>query len=89
MPQIEIPRRYRSPTGGLATITVAGDTVRACIEAAESEYPGFGELVLDRKGALRLFVKLFINGDELERSALDRRIRDDDTISVLTAAAGG
>ena len=89
MPQIEIPRRYRSPTGGRATISGEGATVRACIEAAEAEYPGFGELVLDRSGELRTFVSLFINGDELERSALDRRVSDDDTISVLAAAAGG
>jgi molybdopterin synthase sulfur carrier subunit len=89
MPQIDVPRRYRAPTGGRATIPVQGDTVRACIESAEAEYPGFGELVLDRNGELRSFVSLFINGDELERSALDRRVRDDDTISVLAAAAGG
>ena len=89
MPQIEIPRRYRAPTGGRARISVEGDTVRACIEAAEAEYPGFGELVLDRSGELRSFVTLFVNGDELERSALDGRVREEDTISVLTAAAGG
>ena len=89
MPQIEVPRRYRAPTGGRATILVEGATVRACIEAAEVDYPGFGELVLDRRGELRSFVSLFVNGDELERGALDRRVRDDDTISVLAAAAGG
>ena len=63
--------------------------MRACIEAAEAKHPGLGELVLDRNGELRDFVTLFVNGDKLERSALDRRVRDDDTISVLAAAAGG
>ena len=89
MPVIEVPRRYRVPTGGEATISIAGDTVRACIEAADAKYPGFGELVLERNGQLRSFVKLFINGDELERDALDSSISGSDTISVLTAAAGG
>jgi molybdopterin synthase sulfur carrier subunit len=89
MPQIEVPRRYRLPTRGLATISVEGDTVRACIEAAEVEFPGFGELVFDRDGELRRFVTLFVNRDELARDALDRPVRADDTISVLAAAAGG
>jgi molybdopterin converting factor small subunit len=89
MPQIEVPRRYRVPTGGRARISVEGHTVRACIEAAEAEYPGFGELVLDRSGELRTFVTLFVNGDTLERGALDRRVEDGDTIAVLAAAAGG
>jgi molybdopterin synthase sulfur carrier subunit len=89
MPQIEVPRRYRVPTGGEATISTEGDTVRACIEDAEAKYPGFGELVLDDQGELRRFVKLFINGDELKRDALDAAVSDADTISVLAAAAGG
>ena len=89
MPVIEVPRRYRVPTGGAATISIEGDTVRACIEAADAKYPGFGELVLERNGQLRSFVKLFINGDELERDALDSSISGSDTISVLPAAAGG
>ena len=71
MPVIEVPRRYRVPTGGQATIAVDGDTVRVCLEHAETKHPGFGELVLDDAGELRLFVKLFVNGDLLERDALE------------------
>ena len=89
MPVIEVPRRYRVPTGGQATIAIDGDTVRICLENAEAKYPGFGELVLDDAGELRLFVKLFVNGDLLERDALDTPVSSADTISVLTAAAGG
>ena len=89
MPQIEVPRRYRVPTHGEARISIEGGTVRACIEAAETKYPGFGELVLDDKGELRRFVKLFVNGDELDRDALDSPVASADTISVLAAAAGG
>ena len=88
MPEIEVPRRYRAPTGGAAKIPVEGDTVRACIEDAEARYPGFGELVLDEKGELRRFVKLFVNGDELARDALDVPISEADTIAVLHAAPG-
>jgi len=89
MPQIEVPRRYRAPTGGQATISTEGDTVRACIENAESRHPGFGELVLDSDGELRRFVKLFVNGEALARDALDSPVASADTISVLAAAAGG
>jgi len=89
MPQIEVPPRYRVPTAGEATVTVEGATVRACLEAAEAKYPGFGELVLESDGELRRFVKLFVNGDQLASDALDTPIGSDDTIAVLAAAAGG
>ncbi|MHC4224757.1 MAG: MoaD/ThiS family protein [Planctomycetota bacterium] len=81
MPKIEVPARYRVPTGGEATIAIDGSTVRACLEAAEEKYPGFGEL--------RPFVKLFVNGDQLARDALDSPVASKDTISVMAAAAGG
>jgi molybdopterin converting factor small subunit len=89
MPRIEVPPRYRVPTGGEATISIDGATVRACLEAADAKYPGFGELVLDANGGLSRFVKLFVNGDQLERDSLDSPVAASDTISVLTAAAGG
>jgi hypothetical protein len=34
-------------------------------------------------------VKLFVNGDELPRSALDTRVSGTDCVAVLAAAAGG
>jgi molybdopterin converting factor small subunit len=89
MPTIEVPARYRVPTGGEARISIEGGTVRACFEAAEAKYPGFGELVLDANGGLSRFVKLFVNGDPLGRDALDSAVVSTDTISVLAAAAGG
>jgi len=89
MPKIEVPARYRVPTGGEATIAIDGSTVRACLEAADEKYPGFGELVLDGSGELRPFVKLFVNGDQLARDALDSPVASKDTISVMAAAAGG
>ncbi|TDJ14851.1 MAG: hypothetical protein E2O69_12865 [Deltaproteobacteria bacterium] len=89
MPKIEIPARYRVPTRGAATISIEGGTVRACLEAAEAKYPGFGELVLDANGGLSRFVKLFVNGDPLGSDALDSPVVSTDTITVLAAAAGG
>ena len=89
MPEVEIPRRYQGPTQGRARIHVEARTVRECIEAVEAECPGFLELVLDARGGLRRFVRLFINGDVLAADALDTAVGDGDRIQVLAAAAGG
>lgn len=89
MPTVEVPPRYRGPTNGLASIEVEADSVRSCILAVEAAYPGFGELVLDGDGNLRRFVRLFINGEALERDAIDTPVADTDHVQVLAAAAGG
>jgi molybdopterin converting factor small subunit len=86
---VEVPRRYRGPTGGLGLIEVEAETVRSCIEAVELDHPGLLELVLDRQGNVRRFVRLCVNGDALDRDALDTPVADGDRIQILAAAAGG
>ena len=89
MPHVEVPSRYRIPTRGEARIEVAGCTVRGCIEEVEASYPGFQELILDSQGDLNRFVKLFLNGDQLDRDALDTPVSGSDRVSVVASAAGG
>ena len=89
MPQIKIPSRYRVPTQGEGQIQVDGRTVRECIEAVEARHPGFQELILDRKGELRRFVRLSLNGGLLASDALDTPVSADDSITVTAVVAGG
>ena len=89
MPKVEIPTRYRGPTNGLGLVEVEADTVRACTEAVEAQHPGFGELVLDREGNVRRFVRLCVNGEVLDRESVDAPVADGDRVQILAAAAGG
>jgi molybdopterin synthase sulfur carrier subunit len=89
LPKVEVPPRYRGPTRGRALIEVDADTVRSCIEAVEAEHPGFRELILDSEGNVRRFVRLFVNGEALDRDAVDTPVADADRVQFLAAAAGG
>ena len=89
MPIVLIPTAYRGPTKGVAEVDVAAGTVRACLEAVEVQYPGFAELVFDERAGLHGFVKLFINGVQLEADALDGVVAETDRLEVLAAIAGG
>ena len=89
MPQVEIPGRYRGPTGGVARVAVSGENVRACIEAVEARHPGFLVLVVDADGSLHRFVSIFVNDEELPRDALDTAVAGPDRLSIAAAAAGG
>ena len=89
MPQVHVPSRYRVPTKGEARIEVDANTVKGCIEAVEALYPGFQELVLDAKGELYFFSKLFLNGELLDKNALATPVSGGDVIAVLAPAAGG
>jgi molybdopterin converting factor small subunit len=89
MPIVRIPPPYRGPTKGAAEIEVAGDTVRACLDAAEARYPGFRAQVLTPAGETHRFVRLFLNGTALPSGALDRSVAPQDEIAILATIAGG
>ncbi len=89
MPEVEVPSRYRGPTQGVSHVQVEGQTVRECIEAVDAQYPGFQEQIIHSRGELNLFVRVFVNGDALDRSALEASVEADDKIQILTSAAGG
>ncbi|MHC5052722.1 MAG: MoaD/ThiS family protein [Planctomycetota bacterium] len=89
MPRVKIPPPYQGPTQGQDTIDVSGSTVRECIEAVGQEFPGFAEQVFDAAGNVHRFVTLFINGDEIDRAAVDTAVAAGDEVEILAAIAGG
>jgi len=89
MPQVKIPPPYQGPTGGTGVVEVEGATVEECIRAVDRRYPGFGAQVLDAGGSVHRFVKLFVNGAEIERGALATPVAADDEVEILAAIAGG
>ena len=89
MPQVVVPPPYRGPTLGEERIEVPGTTVGECLEAVGKRFPGFHELIFDGAGRVHKFVKLFVNGDEIERSALVTPVAGADSIEILAAIAGG
>ena len=89
MPIVTIPPPYQGPTQGVSSVQVDGATVEACIRAVGDLYPGFIDQVLDARGAVHRFVKLFVNGDEIDRAALETPVTESDEVEILAAVAGG
>jgi molybdopterin converting factor small subunit len=90
MPRVLVPTAYRGPTKGVSELKTRGATVLECLQDAESQYSGFLPQVLDAKGNLHPFVKLFINQVQLDpASALATEVDESSNIEILAAIAGG
>ena len=89
MPVVLVPTAYRGPTQGQAQISVEGATVLACLEAVEAKFSGFLSQVLDPGGQVHGFVKLFVNGNQIDATALSMELSSEDELEVLAAIAGG
>lgn len=91
MPTIQIPTVYRGHTRREASVEVDGETLGACLDAAEAVFPGFRSLVVDDAGVTHKFNKIVLDGVVLPRDAatLERPVSPDARIEVMAAIAGG
>jgi sulfur-carrier protein len=68
-----------------------GETIDDLIQAFDRAYPGFTGRISDEEGAIRPYIKIFVNGAaivwERDRNALE--MRDGDTFTLMLALAGG
>lgn len=89
MPTVEVPPPYQGPTRGVGSIEVEGETIRECLDAVEQRFPGFAPQVFDGDGQLHRFVRVFVNGEPMERGALDTPVSGGDSVELLAAIGGG
>ena len=89
---VRIPTILRTYTGGASELTVspAEDTLAAVIEALEVAAPGIRARVLDDTGALRRFVNIYVDDDDVRfTDGLATPTPDGAKISIIPAVAGG
>ena len=87
---VRIPTTLRPLTSGAATVDVAGGTVADVLDQLEAAHPGFKERLLDDDGALRKFVNVFVDDDDVRYlDGLDTQVGDNITVSIIPAVAGG
>jgi sulfur-carrier protein len=87
---VRIPTILRSYTGGEKAVEATGDTLAELINDLDTRYPGIrGRLVTD-EGALHRFVNVYVNDEDVRfLGALEAKVSDGDTVTILPAVAGG
>jgi len=90
---VRIPTILRTYTKGESDVSVdvADDaTLAVVVEALEASYPGLKPRLLDDTGALRRFVNVYVNDDDIRfADGLATPTPDGTKISVIPAVAGG
>jgi molybdopterin converting factor small subunit len=88
--EVRIPTILRSYTGGAKIVEGAGDTLADLLADLDSRHAGLkGRLVTDA-GALHRFVNVYVNDEDVRfLGALDAKLNDGDSVTILPAVAGG
>ena len=87
---VRIPAQLRTLTGGESEVTVEGATVGEVLKALDSAHPGFGDRLFDDAGALRRFVNVFLDDEDVRfLDGLATPVAAGQSLSIVPAVAGG
>ncbi len=92
MPQIrvEILAALRRFTHDKAELEIEGDTVGRVLRAIGEEYPGLRDQIFDSSGAVRDFMNVFLNEQNIrDLEGLETKTSAGDNVIVVPAVAGG
>lgn len=90
MISIAIPTPLRSYTGGLQTVEVNGETVGQALSDLTVAYPGLSGQLFAEDGALRRFVNIFVNEQDIRLlDGLMTDLQDGDRLQIVPAISGG
>jgi molybdopterin converting factor small subunit len=87
---VRIPTILRPYTGGEAEVSADGGTLAEVLDSLEATHPGIRARVLDDDGAIRRFVNVYVNDDDVRfAEGLATATPDGASISIIPAVAGG
>jgi molybdopterin synthase sulfur carrier subunit len=88
--EVRIPTILRNYTGGAKVVEGSGDTLSELLSDLDGRHSGLrGRLITD-EGGLHRFVNVYVNDEDVRfLGALDTKLSDGDTVTILPAVAGG
>jgi molybdopterin synthase sulfur carrier subunit len=88
--KVRIPTPLRKLTNNEEVVEVSADTVGGVITELQSRYPGIKDRLLDETGAVRRFVNVYVNEEDIRFLQNQQTpIKSGDEISIIPAIAGG
>ena len=90
MSTVFIPAVLRANVGGVKSIDVPGDSIRAVVTSLVGDFPALGSQLLTPDGDLNRFVNVYVNGQDVRYLAgLETPVASGDEVRLLPAMAGG
>lgn len=87
---VRVPTILRPYTGGEAVVGVDGGTLADVLDSLDASYPGLKGRVLDDDGALRRFVNVYVDDEDVRfEGGLATPTPGGSTVSIIPAVAGG
>lgn len=88
--KVRIPTPLRKLTNNEEVVEVNAATIAEAITELQSRFPGIQERLVDEKGAVRRFVNVYVNEEDIRFLENQKTpLKDGDEVSIIPAIAGG
>jgi molybdopterin synthase sulfur carrier subunit len=88
--KVRIPTPLRKLTNDEELVEVKATNVAEAINELQTRYPGIKERLLDESGAVRRFVNVYVNEEDIRfLQNKETALKDGDEVSIIPAIAGG
>ncbi|MDQ3916193.1 MAG: MoaD/ThiS family protein [Actinomycetota bacterium] len=87
---VKIPTQLRPLVGGAAQVEATGETLDGVIADLGERFPGVAARLLDETGALRRFVNLYVDDEDVRfLQGLETPVQPGSSVTIIPAIAGG
>ena len=88
--KVRIPTPLRKLTNDVEVVEVSAKTIGDAITELQDQFPGIKERLVDESGAVRRFVNVYVNEEDIRFLENQQTpLKDGDEISIIPAIAGG
>jgi sulfur-carrier protein len=90
MAKVRIPTPLRKLTNNEELVEINANSVGEAITQLQTRYPGIKERLVDETGAIRRFVNVYVNEEDIRfLQNQETPLKGNDEISIIPAIAGG
>ncbi|MDA0364286.1 MAG: molybdopterin-synthase adenylyltransferase MoeB [Chloroflexi bacterium] len=87
---VYIPSPFRRLTANREYVSVEGTSIAEVLDALETQYPGFANLVYDGERKVPTHINIYLNNQEIhDLQGTLTSVHDGDQVAVIPALAGG
>ncbi|MEW6306340.1 MAG: MoaD/ThiS family protein [Verrucomicrobiota bacterium] len=87
---VRIPTPLRKLTNNEELVEVSAGNIGQAIIELQNRYPGIKERLVDDSGAVRRFVNVYVNEEDIRfLQNQETPLKDGDEVSIIPAIAGG
>jgi molybdopterin synthase sulfur carrier subunit len=88
--RVLIPTPLQRLTQNQAEVSADGSDIRELVDHLEQQFPGVKARLCDEHGALRRFVNIYVNEEDIRFLKGEATpLKDGDEVSIVPAIAGG